>query len=220
MSNPTAMPSPFEMFFDAHFDALISKAGLTASPTGLQRVSAMALLREPFERFGENASWQWGRMLTSGVDIEPTEDGLLELVATTVFPNDYEWLDYQAYAERRLDEAHDRMLQDRGYHPLTELSSSLARHIVAEELRPIIGHFMGHLKETKPEVFEEGRNGMVPAADYFHRWHAFLMTNGYTLENSRRFVELGMPRSTMDYEMYERKAHDPGRYAYTLKQMP
>ena len=70
----------------------------------------------------------------------------------------------------------ERIDEIAGDAPIDELPD---RQALAGKLRPLYHEFESYLLREHPDVFEEGRNGVVPASIEWHALHLYLVEHGF-----------------------------------------
>ena len=63
------------------------------------------------------------------------------------------------------------------------------RQALAGKLRPLYHEFESYLLMDHPDVFEEGRNGVVPASLEWHALHLYLVEHGFTADAVAQYID-------------------------------
>ncbi len=101
------------------------------------------------------------------------------------------------------------------------------RLALANKLMPLYHEFESYLLKELPEVFEEGRHGMVPASIEWHSLHLYLVEHGFTADAVAQYIaEDRRDRTTFDenrcsgHHIYYGKCPkklDPAKYPMSIK---
>lgn len=79
----------------------------------------------------------------------------------------------------------ERIDEIAGDAPIDELPD---RQALAGMLRPLYHEFESYLLREHPDVFEEGRNGVVPASIEWHALHLYLVEHGFTADAVAKYI--------------------------------
>jgi hypothetical protein len=116
----------------------------------------------------------------SDVIISNVTDPLVSLMTDQIFFGHYasDSVQLKLRALERIDMA-------AGDAPIDELSD---RQALADKLWPLYDTFRAYLLRDLPEVYEEGRNGVVPASIEWHALHLYLVEHGFTADAVAQFI--------------------------------
>jgi len=79
----------------------------------------------------------------------------------------------------------ERIDEIAGDAPIDELPD---RQALAGKLRPLYHEFESYLLREHPDVFDEGRNGVVPASIEWHALHLYLVEHGFTADAVAKYI--------------------------------
>ena len=118
----------------------------------------------------------------------------------------------------------ERIDEIAGDASIDELPNRLA---LANKLKPLYQEFESYLLKDFPEVFDEGRNGVVPASIEWHGLHLYLVEYGFTADAVAQYItEDRRDRTKFDgdrmsgYKIYYSKwplELDPAKYPMSIK---
>jgi hypothetical protein len=117
------------------------------------------------------------------------------------------------HAFKRIDEIWKRIMYD---HGTLGIDAELQRMSLASLLSPIYTLFFDYLREHKPSVFIEHRNGYIPFPVEYHSLHEYLTQYGFNVSVARKYIEEDMsdPDKFNEIRREAESIYDNGYYSF------